>query len=59
MEEELKPCPFCGGDELSHGYIQAGVIMGNVECHSCNACIWADSESEAITAWNTRKEPHP
>lgn len=56
MGAELKPCPFCGGDELSHGYSQAGIIMGNCECHTCNACLWADTEAEAITAWNTRAE---
>lgn len=55
--ERLLPCPFCGGDELSHGYAQAGIVMGNVECHACNACLWADTESEAIAAWNTRAQP--
>jgi len=51
---KLLPCPFCGSDETSHGYVQAGVVMGNCECHACNACIWADAEADAIAAWNTR-----
>jgi len=54
---ELLPCPFCGSDETSHGFVNAGMIMGNCECHACNACIWAETEAEAIAAWNTRATP--
>lgn len=58
MAEELKACPFCGSDELSHGWSAPGIdgsmSTGTVECHSCNALIYADTEAEAITAWNTR-----
>jgi Lar family restriction alleviation protein len=50
----LLPCPFCGSDETSYGFINAGMIMGCCECHACNACIWANTEAEAIAAWNTR-----
>lgn len=55
---ELLPCPFCGSDELSHGWSAPGVdgsaTTGEVQCHNCNAVIWTDTESDAITAWNTR-----
>jgi len=55
---ELLPCPFCGGDEISHGWSSPGydgsMHTGNVECHACNAFILADTEAEAIAAWNTR-----
>lgn len=59
MVEELKPCPFCGSDELSHGWSAPGydgsMSTGNVECHNCNALIYtAGGEAEAIAAWNRR-----
>jgi Lar family restriction alleviation protein len=51
----LRPCPFCGGDETSHGYVDYGTYsFGNVECHSCEAVVTADTETKAIAAWNTR-----
>lgn len=58
---ELKPCPFCGSDELSHGWSAPGydgsMSTGNVECHSCNALVYANGgESDAIAAWNARAE---
>lgn len=60
---ELKPCPFCGSDELSHGWSAPGFdgsnCTGNVECHNCNALIYTHGgEAEAITAWNTRADSH-
>lgn len=57
-EVTLLPCPFCGGDELSHGWSSPGydgsMHSGSAECHSCGALIIAETEAEAITAWNTR-----
>ena len=55
--EELKPCPFCGGKaELVK--FQRPNHFGSV-CTNCD--VWRDdrcnTEAEAITAWNTRKEP--
>lgn len=57
------PCPFCGGDELSHGWESPGVngspSTGTVQCHNCNALVFAEpSEADAITAWNTRAPVH-
>lgn len=55
---ELKPCPFCNSDELSHGWDEPGwdgrSHSGNVQCHNCGAFTLQDTESKAITAWNTR-----
>ena len=55
MSDELKPCPFCGGEaeitKWHEGYF--------VECkaHHCGGTIGAyKTEEETIEAWNTRAE---
>lgn len=59
MYKKLKPCPFCGGevvmDELQ---ITATRKVDYFICENCGATThfeYADSLSEAIEAWNTRK----
>ena len=63
MTEELKPCPFCGGTDLTHE--QNGVYCNNLDCggnidfgHFCGGtpkeeqhCL--DSVAES---WNARAE---
>lgn len=45
-DDELLPCPFCGGDA---GYMPAfGVI-----CNTCQ-CGLPSTYSECVSAWNTR-----
>jgi Lar family restriction alleviation protein len=56
-EPTLAACPFCGGDELSHGH-SFPPHQGEVQCHTCDAQIFAGSEAEAIAAWN-RRAPSP
>lgn len=66
MNDELKPCPFCGGEartfEFSWHASQFGGHMfekpyWQVICESCKAAIGDfDSKAEAIEAWNTRAE---
>jgi len=52
-QEQLKPCPFCGGNaELDGEY----VIWG-VECQAClSATTGFRSAVEAIKAWNARAQ---
>lgn len=69
MAEELKPCPFCGGNAfaVAHSRVNAlGVTdySGNVMCCKCQVSAGSDgfmeTEDEAITSamkkWNTRAE---
>jgi hypothetical protein len=53
-EQELKPCPFCGGSDLK-------VWDNAVECHVCEAswpdlghCVGPECKAQTIMAWNTR-----
>lgn len=66
MNEELKPCPFCGGgSELAYGgkgsFLSEG--MSFVKCKSCGAidqkfevCRRYSSDEKAIEAWNRRAD---
>ena len=55
MSEELKPCPFCGGEaRLVSAFLGTAYI---VLCDTCNAAIKTRrTEAEAMAAWNTRAE---
>jgi hypothetical protein len=63
LEKDLKPCPFCGGDELSHGWSSPGIdgssSTGSVECHACNALVYAETEVQAIAVWNGHAQCTP
>jgi Lar family restriction alleviation protein len=65
MSEELKACPFCGGD----GNVETTIPIrhshtGNTEinigcwtsgCAGRKHSIYVETEAEAIKAWNRRK----
>jgi Lar family restriction alleviation protein len=51
--KDAKKCPFCGRDVMP----EYNDIRGCVQCPLCEAeGPYAESEPEAILAWNTRKE---
>ena len=50
--EELKPCPFCGGEAEIVGDDYMEWIAECVEC--CASSMTYATEAEAVEAWNTR-----
>ncbi|MBR1486297.1 MAG: Lar family restriction alleviation protein [Synergistaceae bacterium] len=68
MTEELKPCPFCGGEARITNLIPPRLYVKDtafcVYCASCNLLFGFDidyggefsTENEAIEAWNRREE---
>ena len=54
MSEELKPCPFCGGDaELVIRAIGTAVMCFTESCE-CAFTAWHTLEADAVKQWNTR-----
>lgn len=54
--EELKKCPFCGGEavwDFLNGYKTMGWSIVCIQCRS--RCGYHATKEEATTAWNTRK----
>lgn len=61
--EELKSCPFCGGDaemEIKYGDYGYNPDIYSVKCKRCNAKIgkvsnnYADLSDDVVKAWNRR-----
>ena len=51
----LKPCPFCGGEATIYEDRHENITYGyTVACDNCCATVFADTEKEAIEAWNKR-----
>ena len=56
---ELKPCPFCGGEQDLSLVIDSSRRLGqsSIRCLDCNCSIWGNEpENELIAAWNTRAD---
>ncbi len=58
-ESALKPCPFCGGTEITmEGVFDDGeFICVKVDCAGCDFFQDYASEEEAFKKWNTRPTP--
>lgn len=62
MTENLAPCPFCGGNDMSVVEINMGdgqrqTFMGCHTCGSSGPCTFA--EERAVAAWNSRATTAP
>jgi Lar family restriction alleviation protein len=53
-EEELKPCPFCGGRAEFYKTLVEGSTAGWVQCTNCGVNFLTKERDEAIAAWNRR-----
>ena len=58
---ELKPCPFCGGENIELEYEEEIIWY---RCRDCEATgptttKYSGEEDEEYINWNTRKEPSP
>ena len=55
---ELKPCPFCGGKELSEAqHKQYGMSLRyTIKCLKCMGEMTRTSPHKARDAWNRRAE---
>ncbi len=56
--DKLKPCPFCGNEEVGICYDSWDEEYYGVKCLICGGSIYPDKETEeeAIEAWNKRAE---
>lgn len=58
MSEELKPCPFCGGNKIDCWQPNTTTMVRNWWQAKCLLCgsksSFADTKLLAIKAWNTR-----
>ena len=56
MAEELRCCPFCGGDAKEFTGEDAAPHRWTVECDSCGAHVGSDTRHKARAKWNRRAE---
>lgn len=57
MNEQLKPCPFCGGDASKAARFNMGYAGDGVKCNKCKAeTPFYLVEQKAADWWNTRAD---
>lgn len=62
MGDELKPCPFCGGEATFAAHATAeemdyGIIcrtMAVIGCDACEFCMSGETDEETVAKWNAR-----
>lgn len=62
MSNELKPCPFCGGEATFAAHATAeemdyGIIcrtMAVIGCDACEFCMSGETDEETVAKWNAR-----
>lgn len=61
INDELLPCPFCGGDAMLTGGARGSANVFYVSCNSCNAIgekfgskFEDEVKQQARDAWNKR-----
>lgn len=59
--DELKPCPFCGGDvcfDKGYSYFRDNMLY----CDGCDMVFTLDdcaaSDDDIVRAWNRREDAH-
>lgn len=53
--ENLKPCPFCGGEAIIKTIYDTDFNVSCRNVYKCGAMMeWRDTEEEAIYTWNNR-----
>lgn len=56
MNEKLKPCPFCGSENVK-AFTEGFQAFSWVECMSCHGMMMNNgTDKESIEAWNRRAE---
>jgi Lar family restriction alleviation protein len=55
MSEELKACPFCGGNAVLVTKFSHLAYFVECERETCTALLQADTEAEVIEMWNRRQ----
>lgn len=55
MNRELKPCPFCGSNDLELIIGDTPWLYHTIDCSGCPVSMEVDGGEELIiNAWNTR-----
>ena len=57
MSEKLKPCPFCGCENITlKPSFSLGRKLWIAKCDTCDAVLCGDSETGAKKLWNRRPD---